>query len=415
MKINKELRDFIEIIEENSGEIRLIGGCVRDMLVNVKSDDIDLACNLSSEKIISICKSKKINVIPTGLKHGTITVVLNGENFEITTLRRDVLTDGRHAKIEFTDNWFLDAARRDFTFNAISLKISGERFEIFDYFNGANDLKNGILRFIGNPEQRIREDYLRILRAFRFYARFCFAEFDQNLSEIIRKNSQNIEILSGERIKTEIFNIFSKKNSAKALNLIDRNHINFLIFGKSNQLKRYIMNFEFLYTINKFSVTKNPVIILSLLIYFNNLDQNFFKNRWKISIYEQKTVKILNDQYYFFDINEDFKIIRQKIKKMSFFEKEAIIISNYVKYSTKKKFDSNEFYEFKNRILTIKIKKLPINGNDLKNLNLFNEKIGIGLEIAENFWNENDYNVSRDEILEFVKQNIQQSKEPLEK
>ena len=150
-------------------EARVVGGAVRDTLADREVGEIDLATPRPPEQVTETLKAAGIRAVPTGLEHGTVTAVADGRGFEVTTLRRDVATDGRHAVVAFTDDWRSDAARRDFTINAMSLTRAGE---VFDYFGGIADLGAGIVRFVGDPATRIAEDYLRILRYFRFFAGF---------------------------------------------------------------------------------------------------------------------------------------------------------------------------------------------------------------------------------------------------
>jgi poly(A) polymerase len=149
-------------------EARVVGGAVRDALAGRAVTEIDLATPRTPEQVTVALQEAGIRVVPTGIDHGTVTAVLGERSFEITTLRRDVETDGRHAVVAFTDDWRTDAARRDFTINAMSMARDGE---VFDYFGGIADLRAGIVRFVGEPAIRIAEDHLRILRYFRFFAR----------------------------------------------------------------------------------------------------------------------------------------------------------------------------------------------------------------------------------------------------
>ena len=153
------------------GTSRVVGGAVRDTLLGREVTDVDLATRLQPEETVARVKAAGLKAVPTGIKHGTITAVLaSGRPIEVTTLRRDVETDGRHAVVAFTDDWREDAARRDFTINALYADVSTG--ELFDYHGGLDDLAAGRVRFIGDPYQRIAEDHLRILRYFRFHARF---------------------------------------------------------------------------------------------------------------------------------------------------------------------------------------------------------------------------------------------------
>ena len=150
--------------------VRFVGGCVRKALCGDELDDIDLATSLEPDESKRRLIKEDIKVIDSGISHGTITAILNNKKFEITTLRKDISTDGRHAEVEFTSNWESDASRRDFTINAIYSDFEGR---IFDPLNGVSDLQKGIIKFIGSPEARIKEDYLRILRYFRFFIQYC--------------------------------------------------------------------------------------------------------------------------------------------------------------------------------------------------------------------------------------------------
>ena len=150
----------------NFSEIRYVGGCIRKIINDEKVDDIDLATNLEPKEVSDALKKNNINFYETGVKHGTITALIDDFKFEITSLREDILTDGRHAQVKFSKDWKKDASRRDFTINSIYSDAEGN---LFDPFNGKKDLEKGVINFIGNPNERIQEDYLRILRYIRFF------------------------------------------------------------------------------------------------------------------------------------------------------------------------------------------------------------------------------------------------------
>ena len=167
IKKKTEVRKIFKVIEKFSAtsEIRYVGGCVRKIINNEMSDDFALAVNLNPDEVSKILKENNIKFYTTGIDHGTITVLINNKKFEITSLRKDISTDGRHAKVEFSDDWHEDASRRDFTINSIYADIDGN---LFDPFDGKKDLENGEVIFIGEADKRIKEDYLRILRYVRF-------------------------------------------------------------------------------------------------------------------------------------------------------------------------------------------------------------------------------------------------------
>ena len=214
---NPKLKAVLSAITKNGKEARFIGGCVRDRLLEKKVHDIDIATQELPHNTLSLLKSADIKAVPTGLKHGTITAVINDENFEITTLRQDIKTDGRHSVVRFTKNWKQDATRRDFTMNAISIDLEGK---IFDYFNGRQDLDSKIIRFVGHAPDRINEDHLRILRYFRFVATMGlyigdYKEFDSCINQ-----AGKLKKISGERIRSELFKILSSKMEKNIMQII---------------------------------------------------------------------------------------------------------------------------------------------------------------------------------------------------
>lgn len=206
-----ETQKVMSALTDDGGDARFVGGCVRDTLANRRVVDIDIATPLLPKEVIARLEKNKISFVPTGLAHGTVTAIVDGKPFEITTLRRDVATDGRHAEVAFTDDWREDAARRDFTFNAIFATLDGD---IFDPFGGIEDLRRGRVRFVGAPEQRIAEDYLRILRFFRFHAHFGQGDADAKALAACAQAATHIAELSAERIRQEILKLLEAKNCA---------------------------------------------------------------------------------------------------------------------------------------------------------------------------------------------------------
>ncbi|WP_174247319.1 CCA tRNA nucleotidyltransferase [Acidisphaera sp. L21] len=201
---------------------RLVGGCVRDALAGLPPVDIDLATPDHPETVAAALVAAGIRAIPTGIAHGTITAMLGGRPYEVTTLRRDVATDGRHAEVAWTDDWQEDAARRDFTINALSLSPDGA---LHDYFGGADDLRAGRVRFVGSAAERVAEDYLRILRFFRFQARYGTGEPEPAALAAIRTGLPGIGRLSVERIWMELKRILQAPDPSAALRLMADNGV----------------------------------------------------------------------------------------------------------------------------------------------------------------------------------------------
>jgi len=199
------------------GDARFVGGAVRNALLRQSVNDVDIATPLTPDEVIKRLQAAKLGAVPTGIEHGTVTAIANGKSFEVTTLRRDVATDGRRATVAFTTDWKEDAARRDFTMNALYASADGE---IFDYFGGIADLEAGRVRFVGDATTRIREDYLRILRLFRFHAWYGRGEIDKDALHAAAAEKAGIAQLSGERISKEMLRLLEAENPVPVLRLM---------------------------------------------------------------------------------------------------------------------------------------------------------------------------------------------------
>ena len=208
--VPRQVHRLAHILSEGSDvtTTRIAGGAVRDMLLGVAPKDWDMASTLLPAAVMDKAMSAGYTVIPTGLQHGTVTVVVEGMPLEVTTLRADVDTDGRHADVEFITDWKEDAKRRDLTMNALFMDVDGI---IFDYVGGVDDLKAGVVKFVGDPAERIQEDYLRILRYFRFVGRIgvTVTNYDSKALSAIRRLSPNLNKISGERVWMEMGKILS--------------------------------------------------------------------------------------------------------------------------------------------------------------------------------------------------------------
>jgi poly(A) polymerase len=214
----KGMRGLLATLGAAEGDTRYVGGCVRDTLLRLPDNDVDLATRLAPGEVMDRLKRARIKAVPTGLAHGTITAVVEGKPVEVTTLRRDVSTDGRRATIAYTDDWREDAARRDFTINALSADPA--TLEVFDYFDGQVDVENRHVRFIGDPLTRIAEDHLRILRFFRFHARFGRGEPDPAAIDACTARSNDLMALSRERIADELLKLLSLPDPSATLRLM---------------------------------------------------------------------------------------------------------------------------------------------------------------------------------------------------
>ena len=208
------VRRLLAALAQGGVGVRFVGGCVRDTLLGRAVGDIDLAVDKAPDVVVRALEAAAIKVVPTGIKHGTVTAVIERRPFELTTLRRDVETDGRRAIVAFTDDWLVDAGRRDFTFTALYAAPDGT---LFDPFDGRTDLAAGRVRFIGDADRRIEEDRLRVLRFFRFYAWFGRPPLDGEGFAACRRNAATLGALSAERVAKELLRLLAAPAPADAL------------------------------------------------------------------------------------------------------------------------------------------------------------------------------------------------------
>ena len=211
---SKPLQALFAALNRDGGEVRVVGGAVRNALLGTKVSDVDLATTHLPEETVRLAKEAGFKPVPTGIEHGTITVVVQGHPFEVTTLRKDIETNGRHAKVAFGTDWKADAERRDFTINALYATADGD---VIDYVGGLADIETKTLRFIGDAEQRIREDYLRILRFFRFFAWYGSGRPEADGLRASARLKDGLSQLSAERIWSELKKLLSAPDPSRAM------------------------------------------------------------------------------------------------------------------------------------------------------------------------------------------------------
>ena len=383
-----------EVGKENT--VRFVGGCVRKAICGEKIDDIDLATSLKPEEVKKRLYLNNIKVIDTGISHGTVTAILNKKEFEITTLRKDISTDGRHANVEFTSNWERDASRRDFTINAIYADIEGR---IFDPLNGISDLKKGKINFIGSPEERIQEDYLRILRYFRFFLQYSKTGHDENVIRSIKKYINGINKISNERILDELKKIMKLNN---VYSLFSQEFSKDIILNIFPQLK-YYKRLKKLNNLNKkLRNNYDSYLILALLILDQTNDYEYFCHKYKTSNITKSKFK---------NISENF----EKIKNKKFYSQENIKREIYLSnkdYVTdlllfsiceNNKIKNFDIEKLINYATSCKIPKFPISGDYLKKYGyVTGETLGKKLKLIESKWIENGFILEKEMIQKFL-------------
>ena len=380
-----------------SSEVRYVGGCVRKIIKKEIVDDIDLATNLKPGEVCDALRKQNINYYETGIEHGTITAIIDDYKYEITSLRKDVSTDGRHAKVEFSSDWKEDAARRDFSINSIYSDKDGN---LFDPYNGKKDLESGNINFIGDSENRIREDYLRILRYVRFFINYSNQSHDLNIIKKIKKNIGGVSKLSSERLLDEFkkltrSNAFLKLFKDKtSLELIE------IIFP---QLK----NLENLKKLNSHAINNlskvDFIFLLSLLIIDGTDNTDYFLYKFNISKKDQKRLKSID---FFYKENVSIKNFNEKNFNKIFYyngRQTVLDIINYKLFiSSKVEKKLLKLIEtYKDKV----IPALPIDANTL--MSKYNipegKMLGNKLKLIEEMWVQNNFQISDKKIQKIIK------------
>ena len=405
-KINSKEKSFLKISEKtkvdeifkviseynDTSETRYVGGCVRKILNKEEFDDIDLATNINPDQVKECLKKNNINFFETGLIHGTITANIEKKNFEITSLRNDLSTDGRHAVVKFTDNWIEDSNRRDFTFNAIYADKHGN---LFDPHNGVIDLKNGLVNFIGDPEKRIKEDYLRILRYIRFFLNYSKVDHKLEVTKSIKKNINGITKLSKERLIDELKKLILSKGFIKLYRDKFSKEIITTIFPQ-------IINLNFFNNLNKYSLSliekKDFIFFISLLIIDDTDNSNYFLYKFNFSKNDQKRIIFLKEMNSTFSFKEKFS--KKNLYKILYFYGKSYLVDmiDFQLFKSNKNYkkliEVKKYFESKNKpLFPIKTKDLIDKYNLKEGVNL-----GIKLKELENLWIKNDFKISDKEV-----------------
>ncbi|MEO5338692.1 MAG: CCA tRNA nucleotidyltransferase, partial [Magnetospirillum sp. WYHS-4] len=300
-----------EALTADGTEVRFIGGCVRDALLKRPIRDIDIATPDPPEKVMALLGRAGIHVIPTGIAHGTVTAVVGGTPFEITTLRVDLETDGRRAKVAFTDDWIADASRRDFTINAFSCNRDGD---VYDPFNGLDDLARGHVRFVGNPRDRIREDVLRLLRFFRFYATYGRPPADPDALAACRLEAHKLPILSGERVRVEIFRILMSPNPADVALLMRGEGVLEHVLPEAGDVGRLrLMSWLDTRAIRFESVHPHPIRRLAALLDTDRAGAEAVADRLRLSNEQRHRLVATVETRWPVDADSDDKVLRRAL------------------------------------------------------------------------------------------------------
>ncbi|MDC3049658.1 CCA tRNA nucleotidyltransferase [Candidatus Pelagibacter sp.] len=373
-----------------TSEIRYVGGCVRKILNDEKTDDIDLATNLTPDQVKQCLDKNQIKFFETGIEHGTITAVIDDQNFEITTLRKDVKTDGRHAVVEYTTNWKEDSLRRDFSINSIYSDLDGN---LYDPNSGHKDLNVGIIKFIGDPETRIKEDYLRIIRYLRFYTEYSKIDHEINIIKIIKKNIEGLGKISKERQFNELkkilkldnfLKLFKNKTSCELFSLIFPQLKNFKKLSKLSKPQEKILK------------NKSLNFVISFLVIDETDNSDYFVYKYNLPNELKDKINFLKNNL----LNKDStKIIKKDLQKIFYYEGKSSTIDlidfNLLYFKQSKKLSELKTYFEKLDKPEFPIKaRLLINDYGLKE----GRELGQKLKNLEMKWIENNFNLSKKDM-----------------
>lgn len=398
-----EVSFIFETLNPTKFSTRYVGGCVRNLVLGSNTEldiiDIDLATINKPEKVVNLLTDKGIKVLKKDMKYGTVTAIKGSYRIQVTTLRKDVNTDGRYPDVEYTEDWLLDANRRDFTINAIYADSDGT---IYDPKGGIKDLEIGLIRFIGIPDLRVKEDRLRILRFFRFLSLYSKRPPDKQSLEACINASNELEKISKERIKEELFKILVGPNVVPSLGSMVECGILQTILPQATRPEVLQMLCELEYSAG---LKPEPLTRLSSLINLPSSDENAkllvksLNRSLKLSGTESEQILSLLSPTMM--IKPDFKeeLIRQYLYFYGYNLFVKVLFISWARLGTE--------YDFRNIIETAtnwQIPVFPIKGKDLQNLGLLKSRdLGNILQETEHWWVNNNFSANKNNCLEYIR------------
>jgi len=386
-----ETRAVIAALTRKGAVVRFVGGCVRDAILGRKVKDIDIATHDPPQTVIQLLEAAHIKAVPTGIEHGTVTAVVDRAHFEITTLREDVETYGRQAKVAFTDDWRADAARRDFTFNAIFCAPDGT---LYDPFGGIDDLHAGCVRFVGDPETRIKEDVLRLLRFFRFYAHYGKGKPDSAALGACRKLAPLLPTLSGERVAGEILRLLAAPDPALVVDLMQKDDVLVHVLPEAEHIHKLAT----LAAIETELDENDPLRRLASLLRPDASVADVVAERLRLSRAERERLASLLAPQVPITVTSDEKIHRRELYRLGAAHYCDLAL---LAWADSPAANDSRFQAMLESIQDWKPKEFPVKGRDVLALGIENgPKVGDFLRRVEDWWIGSDFRPDREACLE---------------
>ena len=395
----KEIKLLFKNLEDGESKNKevamFVGGCVRNHLQSKKIEDIDIATIFTPDELKKKLQNSKFKIIDTGLDHGSVTIITENKKFELTTLRKDIKTDGRHAEIETIDDWKEDSKRRDFTINAIYLNKNGK---IFDPQQGINDLNENIVKFIGDPQTRIEEDFLRIIRFLRFTIQYN-SPVELSTIQAIKLKLNGIKNLSKERVLSELLKILNLENFFKIVDNHNLIELFILVFPELRNLHR-LKNFNLI----KNYIDNSEILFLSILLMDFKDNHEYFSHKYKVSNKINENLLLLGNKFRETKADKEFFKKNLKVNLYEIGLKNMKILYCLVLLE-KNKISDKEIISFQS-LDKISIPEFPFDGKLLIKKGIQEgKKIGSILSEAKKIWVKNDFYLSSDDLEKIIKKN----------
>lgn len=396
-------------LSAGGADVRYVGGCVRDAIARRPVNDIDIGTPEPPYLVIQRLTDAGIKSVPTGIDHGTVTAVTEDRVFEVTTLRRDVETDGRRAVIAYTDDWIVDSSRRDFTINAMSANRDGD---VYDYHDGMADLAHGRVRFVGIAEERVQEDYLRILRYFRFYAHFGRPPYDEGAYTACRKHAEKLKDISAERIRHELLRTLGAVEPADAFIMMRNAHVLDVILPEATEIgtlraAAWLASRGVIID----GLKPEPLRRLGALL-APDCDAKDVAARLRLS--NKETERLVNMKKFapIFTVTDSMKKVQSRIQKLgNVTVGDALILAWAARLAADAKLPTSETQTRREALETAfawQAPALPIGGDDVKALGVpAGPEIGTVLRDVEDWWAEGEFSADRDACLEYAKTQVE--------